>query len=63
MCSSDLMSYSVLDNFKRSQFKSRIVPPVLTPKICVCTLPEVPVEHKSALPPLIIAGAIAVGGG
>lgn len=57
------MSYSLLANLSRSQFMSRTVPPELTPKICVCTAPDTPVVHKSLLPPLIIAGAIAVGGG
>lgn len=57
------MSNSVLDNFKRSQFISRTVPPELTPNTCVCTDPELPVEQRSALPPLIMAGATAVGGG
>lgn len=31
--------------------------------ICVCTAPDVPTVQRSLLPPLIIAGATAVGGG
>ena len=57
------MSYNLLANFNLSQFMSRTVPPELTPSTCVCTAPEVPVVQRSLLPPLIIAGAIAVGGG
>ena len=57
------MSYNVLASFNLSQLTSLIVDPLLTPKICVCTAPLTPVVHRSALPPLIIVGAMAVGGG
>lgn len=57
------MSYNTLAFFNRSQFLSLTVLPELTPKICVCTAPDVPVVHKSLLPPLIMLGATAVGGG
>jgi len=57
------MSYKVLAFLRRSQFRSRTVPPELTPSICVCTAPDVPVVQRSLLPPDIMLGAIAVGGG
>lgn len=56
------MSYSVLDNFKASQFLSRIVLPPEMPSICVWTAPEMPVVQRSWLYDIML-GAIAEGGG
>ena len=57
------MSYRVLAFLRRSQFRSRTVPPELIPMIWVCTAPDTPVVQRSELPPDIMEGATAVGGG
>lgn len=56
------MSYSVFDNFNRSQFKSRVVIPLEKPRIWVCTAALTPTVQRSLFM-LVIAGAIALGGG
>jgi hypothetical protein len=56
------ISYSSLLSLRRSQFLSVVVDPKLMPRICVCTAPDAPTIHRSLLM-LVIAGAIALGGG
>jgi len=57
------MSYKVLARFKVTQFSSVIVVPIEIPRICVWTAPATPTVQRSELPPEIICGEIADGGG